>query len=241
MDFLNGLPLSWLDFWAAALGLFGLYWLLRLGQRVLNNLPWSNSILSRIKDGIRFLLAVFEPASILLLGGIFVMISPLLHGIIAGVLLLGGFGHLRNYISGKLLQVDGAISTGKRLLAEGHKGMITEQGRLGLKLRTASGLQFINYNTLMTKGYQLLPSEEIGGYYHLVLEGREDHPVSNSDLFDLLASSPFLDWSHRPEISTTADHPNRLHARVLVKDEGYLHDLLALLEEQGFKTKISKK
>jgi hypothetical protein len=68
----------------------------------------------------------------LILAAQFMLINPWLHGIVLGVMLLGAFPQLRNYLHGRIVQFDQGISIGQRLSTPQYEGTILETERLGI-------------------------------------------------------------------------------------------------------------
>jgi len=88
----------------------------------------------------------------------------------------------------------------------------------------------------MTDGYMLLSGEEVGGFYQLNIQPNEpDEKIDYStQLLDLLTTTPYLDWNHRPQLLPSKDTSKTIKARVVVKEESHLHDLITLIQEWGY-------
>lgn len=234
---------SWGDFLQIALVLIAVYFVLQFLQRVLRKTNFLGRFQEWACSLVHHLLLVYELIVILLLGAAFVLIYPAFHGLLLLILVIGGFSHIRNYISGRVMQFDGGVSIGKQLKIDTLQGIITHIGRLGLQLKTNKGSQFINYSKLMDEGYLLLSGKEIGGFYNLKISPENIENGNNhlQRLIDLLATAPYLDTSHKTELLTNRDQDNQWNAKVLVKEESHLFDLIDLLREWGYVCKISKK
>ncbi|MEZ4883462.1 MAG: hypothetical protein R3E32_01905 [Chitinophagales bacterium] len=231
------------SFLTIAIVLFALYFLLQFIHQILERLDVFGSFQKYPKKWIYHLLLVYEPLVVLILVSVFILIYPLFHGLLVGLLLLAGFSHIKNYMSGRIVQFDNAIGVGKKLVTDDLKGIILYLGRLGLKLSTVKGLLFVSYSQLLSKGYLLESGEEIGGLYHLKISPKE--PAEKIDyvlqLMDLLATAPYLDWNHKPALLASNETPNQIDAQMIIKEESHVHDLMLLIEEWGFTCKISKK
>ena len=240
METLWNSQFNWRELLTIAFALIAFYFALRFIRRFLPRLAPSERIQAPVKNGIHYLLLIYEPLALLLISSVFIMINPFFHGLLLVLLLLPGFAHMRNYISGRIVQFDDAIAVGKRLQMQDIQGIIAERGRLGLKLRTGKGLHFINYSNMLSEGYLLMSGEEIGGLYHLKI--RPNEPEEKTDyavrLMDLLASTPYLDWTQRPELVPSTHNDHQYEARVLVKEENHLLDLVALIEDWDYSCKI---
>jgi hypothetical protein len=231
---------TWWRFFWTTLFFFGLYFLLHFFNRLLIKYNFLGKFQSGIKSIIKHSLLVFEAVALLILGGAFILINPIYHGILALVILTAGFNHVRNYFSGRIVQFDQSIEDGKRLKTVESQGVIFKMGRLGLKLRTQRGVQFVNYSNLISNGYTLLSGEEVGGFYELEiqpkdLETKKDYLTFLEDLF---ATAPYLDLRFRPQVEYINDETKTFLARVEVKEENHLQDLVKMIRERNFTCKV---
>lgn len=235
---------SWGDFFTLALTLLLLYFLLNFAQRMLPKIGITERVGLPLQKGIDYLLLLYEPLVLLVLSSAFILLNPLFHGLLLSLLLLAGFNHFKNYISGRIVQFDRSISVGQQLRIKEVQGMIAEKGRLGLRLRSNKGLHFVAYSKLIGDGYLLLSGEEIGGFYLLGLSPREEEKekVDHAKrLADLLATTPYLDWLHTPELRRSNDSNYPYQIRVSVREENHLRDLMVLIEQEwNYACKISK-
>lgn len=239
--FLSKTYFTWWKFFLSILFFFGLYFFLKFLSQVLNKYNFLGKFQSDVKRIVTHSLLIYEAIALLILGGAFVLINPISHGILTLLILAAGFSHVRNYFSGRIVQFDQSVEEGKRLKTLDSQGVIFKKGRLGLKLRTQKGVQFINYSSLISEGYILLSGEEVGGFYELViqpldLEEKKDYFTFLSDLF---TTAPYLDLKHRPQLETINDETKTFLARVEVKEESHLQDLISLIKERNFSCKVN--
>lgn len=231
---------TWWRFFLTALFFFGLYFLLHFINRVLTKYNFLGKFQRNTKIIIKHSLLIFEAVALLILGGAFILINPIYHGILALVILATGFNHVKNYFSGRIVQFDQSIEDGKRLKTLESQGVIFKMGRLGLKLRTQKGVQFVNYTNLISNGYTLLSGEEVGGFYELEirpknLENKKDYFTFLEDLF---TTAPYLDLRFRPQVENINDETKTFLARVEVKEENHLQDLVKMIRERNFTCKV---
>ncbi|MEL7021260.1 MAG: mechanosensitive ion channel domain-containing protein, partial [Bacteroidota bacterium] len=165
--------LPWATFFATALLLFIAYLILRFLQQLVQRSSLFGKYRSTTQRYLYRLLLVFELFVVLVLGASFVLISPLLHGLMIAALFVGAFPHIRNYICGVIIQFDRGVQVGNRLKCSEHSGTIADIKRIGLKLRTTKGMRFVNYSKLLETRYLLLSGEEIGGFYRLQITPQE--------------------------------------------------------------------
>ncbi|MEL6865219.1 MAG: hypothetical protein AAFP19_12405 [Bacteroidota bacterium] len=238
--------MTWWRFLTSALLLLLGYFLLQVAYRGLGRLSFLERFQPLLRERLRQVLLLYELIALLVLLSIFILINPIFHGLLTILFLLlvlvGGFKPLKSYFAGKIVQLNGTIDKGIQLKVNNLQGIIVALGRFGIQLKTSKGLHILSYDQLLIDGYMLLSGEEIGGFYQLKIspsEGneRKDH---GTYLTDLLATTPYLDWSHKPEISI-GQTPEQVIATVLVKEESHLYDLIALLDEWGYVCKLSKK
>ena len=227
---------SWWNLLLLAVFLLVLYFVLRFAKRILDRVNFLGKNQKVVKVFIHDALLIYEALALLVLGGVFVGINPLLHGSLVAVVLVGGFSHIKNYFSGIIIQYDDSILIGKRLKTHEGQGVISSIERLGIKLRTSKGVQFVNYSELVSEGYTLLSGEDVGGFYQLNI-----HPVEpdeqkdySTELLDILVMTPYLDWNHKPKITIPKDVTKSIKVKVVVQEESHLYDLIELVEESGF-------
>ncbi|MCB9265092.1 MAG: hypothetical protein H6558_08715 [Lewinellaceae bacterium] len=242
MEALTIYRVSWLGLLVLGLGLLACYFLLRLVYRLLAGASVSSRLLALLRRLLRSALLLYEPLAILAWSAFFVFINPSLHSLLLGVLVLGGYAHIRSYVSGRLVRLGHAISPGKKLRTSGVQGVVSRLGNLGLYLQADNGRHYLSYFQLLTDGYTLLSGEDVSGVYHLSVEkeGEDTTDGFALNLMDILATAPYLDWNHKPEWITESSSGNRLEFRVVLKQDGHLWELMQLLEELGFSCKIIK-
>ncbi len=187
-------------------------------------------------------LILYEPLFILVIVSVFVMIKPGVHGLIIGVILVMGYSHIRNYFHGRLFMSDKSLKAGRRIKITNQEGIITSMGRLGIQVRSDDGLHYLPYQILVTEGFVMSSGDKIGGYYHLSINEPKDELGKNyeTELSNILVSSPYVDGDHKPEIERSIISDGVIDVRLLVKEEQHLNDLIALLAEYGYHSKISK-
>ncbi|MEL6924998.1 MAG: hypothetical protein AAFO94_13195 [Bacteroidota bacterium] len=243
MQYFAYLQYTWFDFLVTA----GLLAVLYLGLQFAFRLVENSTLFGRARPVLRnilyYMLLLFEPLVIVLLVITFIFINPPFHGLLVGVLFVLGFRQIRDYFSGRIVLLDNTISIGSRLSVNGDAGLITQTERLGLKLRNKNGLKYVNYSRLLTDGYTLLSGEQVGGFYELKIsktsEGEQFQ--GTHQLLDQLTTVPYLDFNHRPDLRWSADQPNQIQARLMIREERHLSEFFNLLREWGYTYKIAKK
>lgn len=214
-----------------------LYFVRELFRRTI----WFGKSQSSLLRVVEVLVLLFEPITVLLVITTFVLINPIPHGLILVLVIAGGFPHFKNYLSGRIVRFDSKVKVDKKLKTKEISGIIYEKERLGLRLKTAKGLQFIGYSQLLNQGYMLLADEEIGGFYKLRIEPKTEEEKSVNHLHklqNLLISAPYLDRNYRPEITQDG---NLIEAQISVREKTHLTELSALIDERGYSCKVLKK
>jgi len=152
---------------------------------------------------------------------------------------------LFEYFSGRIVRFDKKIATGKSINTGSAQGIIDSRERLGLRIKTSKGIQFVGYSNLLRNGYMLLADKEIGGFYHLRIKPEENNENKNhlQYLFDLLVTTPFIDHSFKPEFIETEDKDKTdgISMQVSVREKTHLSELTNLIKERGYLCKILKK
>ena len=228
--------ISWPGFLSLLLIMVLLYSLLRLGNQLLGRTANWGRALSVVKAVAHYAMLIYEPMAVIVLTGAFVMVNPVYHSVLIILLLLLAFSHLRNYISGRLMQLNPLIAPGRRMSCRSHKGIIIDIRRQGIALQTRDGIQFVSYSQLLTDGYAVEPGDEIGGYYKLKISWEKIQEVSDPASYfgDMLTSSPYLNRVFKPEIIADDNRSNCLQVKVLLQEESHLYELIALIKEWGF-------
>ncbi|WP_116127050.1 hypothetical protein [Lewinella sp. IMCC34183] len=232
---------TWIDLFLAAAILYGIYALLSLLRDRLQLTRRTQGIRAGAYNVIAPFLLYYEPITVLLLAAVFVFINPLLHGVILLLLVAAGFSRLRDYLSGRIVLAVPLVSVGKRMKTERYTGVISRVTRFGLYLQTGEGLHFVNYSSLLTQGYSLITGKDIGGYYQLHLRPADGKADALRDLADRLTTTPYLDRSFRPELSYAEYGSSGISARLSVREEKHLTELLALLDEWGYPATIAQR
>ena len=219
-----------------------LYLLLLFFRKIMSNLVFIGGWRSTIGIIVDRATTLYEPIALLIIFSLFVAINPLLHGIFTGLFVLLSIAHIRNYVHGKMIKTNRAIELGRKITVADQEGIITKMGRLGIQVRSDEGLHFIPYGNIISSGFILSSGVNIGGYYKLdiTLPKEVEFRQSVQELTDLLISSPYIDGDYKPEISRSISSEHKTKVKLLVREEGHVHDLISLLEENGYQSEITK-
>jgi len=242
LEKLLNIDVTWFDFLQTDLILVLTYFLLRGLVRLMKSFNFLGVYQDFFEKGIKSLLLIFEPLAILVVIIYFVLINPVINGIIVLVLSIVGSHFIKNYLIGKMLQWDKAFTIGKSIGVDNSRGVISKMNRTGLYLKTGNGANFITFNQLYNKGFTIFSGEEAGGYHQLVLSPETaDEKINYKTLLtDELANAPYLDWYYKSEILPSEEGENEFFAKVFVKEEEHLKELLQLIKGWGFNCKIIK-
>jgi hypothetical protein len=157
------------------------------------------------------------------------------HGTVILVLFIVGFPGLKNYINGRILLLGTSLSQATRIQTDTATGAIARWERLGLYLQTDDGLSHIPYSQLVEHGFTLISGEEMGHQEELRLYAKDPDTRSLEKLAGLVATCPYLDLTFKPKLQEMSDH---VEVTVVLKDEKYLPDLIQVLEEWGWESRI---
>lgn len=241
MDELLAFRISWSRFFILALALLAFSVVLRLISRFIRNSTFNRNLKEIMNPLINRMLILYEPLAIILLGGSFIFIRPVFHGVLVSFFLIVGFPYVRNYLSGKLVQLDEAISEGKAIRVNDIQGVISREGNMGLRIQNSEGIHHITYTRLLSDGYALITEkEEIGKYSQLLLSPKEQKPKKDYvlELNDLLTTTPFIHWGYRPEVTANPNDPAKFEIKVFIRDRYHLQGLRRLIEEWGYTCQI---
>lgn len=243
MNSLSFIQVEWGHFFMTFLIIGVLFILLTLASFLVGKI----SILGGFRNQIDFknLNLIFEPLAVIILIVTFVMVSPVYHGLIIGIILIASFNFIKNYFLGRIIQVENPLSLGMRINIQDLQGIISKISRSGVYLRTGKGARFFSFMQLYADGFMILSGEEAGGFYQLSLTPLESNEKQDKHLvlLDALAMAPYVDRNYIPEItrSNRENKEDHYNVKVFVKEEYHLFDLLKLIKEWGFESKISKK
>jgi len=226
---------SWSQLLLTIVVLVAIYILLRLLYRLSRNIGYWPAYQRRANKYLRALLLLYEPVATVVVVAVFVLISPMFHGVIVGVIIIGGVSGIRNYFSGRVLLWDATLIEGLRIITGDKEGVVQHLGRVGLRMKSNQGLQYLSYTKLLKEGYLISSGEYSGGTCLLNIEpqGEETLESLSHRLKHLLASSPYIDPAHKPEINISRDM-NSLDVRVLVRHTRHQQELISLIRERGF-------
>lgn len=232
---------SWGNLLVIAIGLLIFYFALQFLRRVVRRAAFLKVFQKPIQNVIRYLLLLYEMLAIVVLSSVFVLINPFYHGALLLIILLIGFPHIKNYVSGRMIKLANQITIGSSIQTDNLEGIVSSMERLGLNLQTKKGIHFLEYDQLLSNGYTILAGEDIGGFYELHITAKEEESKTNHavKLLDLLITAPYLDWHHKPEVSARNANPNDLEAKILVREEVHVHELIALIKEWGYECQIA--
>ena len=241
MKMLNTHYVSWTQFFFYLAIIIGGYLLLTILHRISRNIgywPWYQRRISKYS---RVFMLLYEPISAVVLLALFVLVNPLFHGIVVSVLLISAVSILRSYLSGRILLWDATLVEGLKIITGKKEGVVGKLGRIGIRMKSNEGLQYISYRRLLQDGYMISSGEFAGGYCKFSISLQEGESLEHlaSTLKDRLVSSPYIDARHRPEINFRADHLS-LEASVLVRHKRHQRELINLVREWGYSPSIIK-
>lgn len=241
MEFQN-IQYGWTHLLWLSIILAALYIILVFLKKIMSNLVFIGGWRGSIRIFLERAITLYEPIALIVLVAFFIAINPVLHGIIVGLIMIISITHIRNYIHGKLIKTNNAIQVGRRINVINQEGIITRMGRFGILVRSDEGLHFIPYASLVSQGFILSSGQNIGGYYKLniMLPQEIESRRSLQELTDLLISSPYIDGDYKPEISRSRTSERTTKVKLLVREESHVHDLMTLLEENGYDSEITK-
>ena len=233
---------NWWEFLLTVLAIAGTYFVLFEIQQLTKHSSFSGRYQNRFRELFRQIFVVYEMLAIVVVGSVFVLVNPWVHGLILGFLIIGSWSYLKSYISGRWVHFENSIKEGSELKTVGLQGIVSKMGKVNFQLQTSDGVHHLNYNSLLHDGYTLISGEEIGGFYHLALSPKDNlQNIKNHrlHLLDLFATAPYVDWHHKPELFQDETKPDTVDARILIKEESHLHELITLIKEWGYNCKMT--
>lgn len=228
--------------WGHLLGIFmillAIFFLLKLLIRVGASIAIFGKAQVGIIHFLEHLMVAFEPISLVILIGVFVMIAPMLHGIIVGLIIVGTISQLRNYCSGRVILYNQTILLGMPLQSRGVRGTVVEMDRLGVQIRSQEGTHYLTYRHLMESGYTIATMAKVGGNYKLSIHHvAKDKKDMHQELYHILRNSPYLESDTAIKIAYDTDATAATVNLAIRNQEHYL-DLIQHLENRGFQARI---
>lgn len=240
-DILN-IEYTWTHFFIVVVVLILTYLLLIFLNKIVVNVALTGQHRTFLTKALEVSLIYYEPVAFVIAVSLFVMIKPALHGLFVGLLSIAAINHFRNYINGRILIGKRTFVEGQLIKVGDRAGIISEMGKLGIRMKSDDGLHYFPYKLLMTEGYTLSSGDKIGGYYHLDIRTCKTDEMDEgyNRLTQILISSPYLDGDHKTDISRSITVKELIHVKLLVKEERHIFDLITLLEENEFVAELSK-
>ncbi len=232
---------TWTNLLLAALLLWGSYFLLSYLHQRLQGSVILGRYQRRTVELLSTFLLLFEPITVLIITMIFLFINPLTHGILLLVVILATFTRIRDYVSGRIILTSSLLAEGKRMKTAKSAGVVSRIGRMGVHLQTGEGLHFVNYSNLLTEGYSLTAGKEIGGYFQLHIQPPEGEERPLRFLENKFVTTPYLDRAIKPELQFREENSREIKARIAVREDQHLRELLALLREWGYPARVARK
>jgi hypothetical protein len=230
--------LSWNQFVVLVIILLLLHLLIHFFEGRIRRMALSSTfqLLNPITN---FVSILYESVAFIILIGTFILINPVLHGSLFLLLFILGYKNLRDYLNGRIILLDKGWKVGNQLQAKGLSGTITKLGRLGIYLQDVQGQHFVSYTRLLAEGYTLAADQQSSSLYQLMIK-----PAAEGDLrqhkqriMDLMAKTPYLDWSHLPVVSLQEEGEPYLEASLFLKEDKQLPDFMLLAKEWGYHCK----
>ena len=134
MQYLIHIQISWTKFFTIAFTVLLIYFLLKLANTLLLKTGIFGKTQSFLKPILYNMLLAYELFALVVLVGAFILIQPLLHGSLVLLLLAGGIYYIKNYIGGRIILFDKAITLGTRLSIQNVPGRIVDLGTYWFKI-----------------------------------------------------------------------------------------------------------
>ncbi len=230
---------SWTELFLVCGVLIGVYILLQYFFWILSHIevkiPFFNKRRYTILlDVMHDFLMWYEPFAIIILSVLFILVDPVINGLFVLLILLLGFGQIRNYVYGKFIKVNNQFEEGAKVTTGNVFGYILKIGNTGLYLQESEGIRFVPYYVLISQGYSIISGRIQGVLLSLKLE--RDIPISKSDfekIKDICLLSPYLERNKKHSFELSSD--GRIECIVQLKRELLKPNFIRLIEENNFK------
>ncbi|MGB3548508.1 MAG: hypothetical protein WBA17_16160 [Saprospiraceae bacterium] len=229
-------PIGWNGLFRTTLVLLAAYLLLRLSPWLIRAVTRDSARRRQLFTLVARIRVFFEPSAIVVLGVLFVLANPLTHGLIVAVAALVLWIPGRNYLSGRFLRSTARLQVGRRLSFQERSGTIQSLGAFGMQLRVDNGTRLISYYRLVKLGFTIESGTQTGVILDLFLRPVTDKDTDAAPIepADRLFGCPYLDWSHRPEVTPSEEVTGGYEVRVLLLDDSYAPAMIELAREWGY-------
>lgn len=239
---LEQLSISWSRWFTLILLLVALYFVVGLLVGILEYSARQGRFLHLLKKGLKIFQVLLEPFGVGVVLMTFALINPLVNGSLLVVILALSYIPLRNYLFGRFFVLNNMFTEGERIKVNGHEGTIQSVDRVGLRLQIQEGVNFVNYYTLINRGFVKLEGDRLESIKSLEIIPQENLAHhSLQDLKDKIFTCPYTDWYYQPNISTDdtrEDGQVVYNARLRVSKDQHLQHLMALIKEWGYTCRV---
>lgn len=234
--FLTALPWQRFFYFLLLLGLgYLILWFIPMLVRLLVQ-PGRNRV--RWLQFLEDVRVIYQPVALILAIILIVFVNPLPHGLLVAGFVVLGWGPLRNFVGGRLLQATSHLSKGQEITIGDESGTIQSLEPLSLLLQTDDGTRVIPYQELQQTGFTIRRGTRISGMREFSLQPVTDAAAEFSYLRDHLFICPYLDWGTEPEIVPADGETPGFRVRLLMEDEKYWPGMQALVKEWGYTLKV---
>jgi hypothetical protein len=241
IDIFDSYNFGWSKFFVLGLLLVLVFLLLKYLYWLLSNLSLSVNISNKkryyyILDVIHDFIMWYEPIAILIICIGFILVNPILNGLILFFSIVFTYHQIRNYLAGRFIKVNNNFVIGTKLNIDGTAGELSYLGRLGIYLREKKGLKYIPYHSLMNNGFVIVTGENIGKALKIAIQKNEGKLLRKDldRIKDLLILSPYLDKKITPKLFYN-ESEGIVTAEVMLLGEEFKSHFNLFLEDQKLK------
>jgi len=181
------------------------------------------------------LVELYKPLSILLALAAFILVNPIIHGVlvlIAGIIV---FNYIKNYTNGVFFRINPLVETGVNLVTGEHQGEIEKLLLFGVIIKVDNGERFINYTTIDKQGFCINQKED--GPMRKTIYLLE--PEKSNLIMDILFESPMINFSQKPSIWKIPGEPiEQLH--LTLEKGAKVEALIDYLKQYNIKSSLTK-
>jgi hypothetical protein len=189
-------------------------------------------------DAIHDFMMWYEPIVVLIICVGFVLINPIMHGLIVLFIVIFFFSQIRDYISGRFIKVDNNFLEGISIKVGKSKGEITNLKRLGVYLRETDGIKFIPYHQMLNDGYTLISGDNSGSLLKLSISDANNKLTKKEleKIKDLTILSPYLDKKTVPRFLLNEDD-GIIKVNLMLVGEEFKDHYVQMLEDNKLQVK----
>ena len=232
-------PFTWFFFGLLVLCLGLIYFLLKILYKRANFLTLNRNVQRLVFSVLQKTLIIYEPIAIVVSASVWVLISPVWHGLLVLFLIVITFPHIRNYTTGRIIRMNNDLEAGTNIILGKKQGTVSRLANLGMYIMMNNGLMYLSYDQLAKHGYTIIPGSNLGEYCVVCIQLHQDKDAKQQKqwLLHMLMVAPYIDTSYYPSLVDSQE--NQVKFKLLLGKGNYHQHLIRLIQDWGYACTLS--